>query len=277
MDLASLQEELKGAKERCADIKLGKAKKEAETFPFPVWLLHAVQRPPAAKAFDLLELPVKLTIQCLDPLETLVEVPAEEIPEQLREKIVASVTKTWAKYRGKEKAPWGIKKTLDSVEAKFVELLTLDAECLQAYEGCDENDVSMRRFALVAPAPPQEEQDEEGSDEDDDDDEGLDEDELARIALLLEEAEAGMSGKNKLTPEEVEEKRREAEEMGGKQKMLSKKEREELNKSRKERAGHRMAKTGQKAHKYEGDGAASKEERKKRNEANVKKRFGIGS
>mmetsp|Transcript_2268 Transcript_2268/g.4742 ORF Transcript_2268/g.4742 Transcript_2268/m.4742 type:complete len:278 (-) Transcript_2268:127-960(-) len=274
-DLAGLQEELKAAKERCEDIKLGKAKKEAETFPFPVWLLHTVQRPPAAKAFDVLELPVKLYIDGLENGQVRVEVPSEEIPEQLREKIVAAVAKTWDKYRGREKAPWGIKKTLEWVEAKYVDLLTLDPACVQAYEGCDENDVSMRRYAIGAPPPEPEEADEESEEEDDDEAEEEREAELAKIAALLAEVEAGTSGKNKLSPEEIERKRQEAEEMGTKVKMLSKKEREELNKSRKERAGHRQAKTGQKNHKFEGDGAASKEERKKRNEANVKKRFGI--
>merc|ERR1712107_385452 len=89
------------------------------------------------------------------------------------------------------------------------------------------------------------------------------------------DAEAGESGKKKLSPEEIERKRREAEEMGTKANMMSKAERAELNKSRKEKAGTRLAKTGQKSKKFEGEGATSKEEKKKKAEQNVKKRVGI--
>merc|ERR1719379_3066037 len=95
-----------------------------------------------------------------------------------------------------------------------------------------------------------------------------------RIAALLAESEAQDSGgRKKLSPEEIEERRRAAEEMGEKAKMLSKAERAELNKTRKEKAGHRQAKTGQANRKFDGEGATSKEDKKKKQEANVKKRF----
>merc|ERR1711937_228162 len=97
-----------------------------------------------------------------------------------------------------------------------------------------------------------------------------------RIAALMAEAQAeDASGKKRLTPEEIERKKAEAAEMGEKAKLLSKSERAELNKTRKEKAGHRMAKTGQAHRKFDGEGSTSKEDKKNKNDANVKKRFGI--
>jgi len=63
--------------------------------------------------------------------------------------------------------------------------------------------------------------------------------------------------------------------MGDKAKQLSKAERAEQNKSRKEKSGQRQAKTGQAHKKFDGDGATSKEDKKKKNNANVAKRFGL--
>merc|ERR1712032_1234880 len=97
-----------------------------------------------------------------------------------------------------------------------------------------------------------------------------------RIDELLAATEAtGVGGSKKLSQEEIDRKKKEAEEMGERAKTLSKTERAELNKSRKEKAGHRMAKTGPSGRKFEGDGAVSKEDRKKRQAANVAKRFGV--
>merc|ERR1712226_814190 len=108
-DLAALQNELKAAKEKWADIKLGKAKKESETFPYPVWLSVAVQQPPSAAAFDVLEIPVKLLIDGLEAGQIRVEVVSEEIPPQFQTQISETILKTWAKA-GKKDTPWGIVK-----------------------------------------------------------------------------------------------------------------------------------------------------------------------
>mmetsp|Transcript_78638 Transcript_78638/g.138661 ORF Transcript_78638/g.138661 Transcript_78638/m.138661 type:complete len:288 (-) Transcript_78638:36-899(-) len=286
MDLASLQNELKGVKEKWEDTKLGKAKKEAETFPFPVWVMLPVQQPPNAKALDVYELPVKLLIDGLEAGKIRVEVPSTEIPAQLQEKISEAVLTTWKKqlkkkppsggYSEAAAGPWGIAATFEYAEANFAKLLMLDPECLHPYEGVGENDCSMRRYAVGPPAAPApEEESEEESDEDEEDDEEEQRAIQARIAELLLEVEGDSSGKKKLSPEEVERRKKEAEEMGEKSKMLSKKERDELNKSRKEKSGSRLAKTGQKCRKFEGDGAVSKDEKKKKNDANVKKRFGL--
>ena len=69
--------------------------------------------------------------------------PSAELPPQLQSKISLAVLENWKKQR--KKAPWGIKATFDFVSANFGKLLMLDPECVHSYEGCDENDCSMRR------------------------------------------------------------------------------------------------------------------------------------
>eukprot|EP00435_Cladocopium_sp_Y103_P073593 s449_g44.t1 len=155
-DLASLQSDLKAAKEKWEELKLGKAKKEAATFPFPV--------------------------------------PSSELPPQLQSKSLGQhhlgrlvdaqkVLSTWKKHLKKKAAPWGIAPTFEWVATNFAKLLMLDAECsilllvgflkaLQSLreEGCDENDCSMRRYAIGPPAaaPEEETESEEDSDEEED-------------------------------------------------------------------------------------------------------------
>mmetsp|Transcript_152010 Transcript_152010/g.264908 ORF Transcript_152010/g.264908 Transcript_152010/m.264908 type:complete len:275 (-) Transcript_152010:77-901(-) len=271
-DLAALQNELKAAKEKWPDMKLGKAKKEAENFPYPVWCLMAVQQPPSAKAFDVLEIHLKFVIAGLEKGQTSIEVPSPEIPAVLQQKIAENVLEQWNKNIGKKAAPWGIIKTFDWAETNFSKLLQLLPECVGSYEGCDDSGATMRRFAISAPAAPVEEASEEEEEDEEDDAEAAAEFAARVQALLNSVDEVDSSGKKKLTPEEIEKRKREAAEMGEKAVMLSKKEREELNKSKQ---GKRQAKTGQAHRKFEGEGSVSKEDKKKKNDANVKKRFGL--
>lgn len=272
-DLQGLQTELKGAKEKWEDyLKLGKAKKESETFPFPVWVSLAVQQPPQAKAFDVYEIPVKLLVDGVEKGQKRVEISTPEIPPQLQVQIAAEVLKAWNGFSGK-KSPWGIAATFEWVEKQYVKLLTLDNACLHPYEGTDENDCSIKRYAIGPPPEPVEEESEE---EEEEDEEEAAQAELAfRIQQLLLECDGGNQNKKKLSEEEIEAKKAEAAEMGEKGRTLSKKEKEELNKSRKERSGHRMAKTGQAHRKFDGEGATSKEDKKKKNSQNVAKRLGL--
>lgn len=272
-DLAALQTELKAAKEKWSDIKLGKGKKESETFPYPIWLSQAVQQPPSAAAFDVNEIPVKLLVDGLEDGQRRVECISTEIPPKLRPQIEAEVLKIWNKA-GKKDSPWGIVKTLDWVETNFSKMLMLDPECVGAYEGCDEMGATMRRYAIGQPAEPVEEES-ESEDGSEDDEAAAQAAYAAKLAELLSMAEAEDSSKKKLSPEEIERRKEEAAEMGEKAKMLSKKERDELNKSRKEKSGHRTAKTGAASKKFEGEGSTTKEEKKKKNDANVKKRYGL--
>lgn len=273
-DLAALQTELKAAKEKWPDCKLGKGKKESETFPYPVWLSQAVQQPESAAAYDVTEIPVKLFVDGVEAGQTRVEIPsAGEIPACLQKQIADEVLKIWKKNCGKKAAPWGIIKTLDWVETNFAKLLTLDPACVGRYEGVDANGGTMFRFAIGAPAAPVEEESEEESEMDSEEEEA----EMQRriAALLAEDVDDGAGKSRKLTPEEIEKRKKEALEMGEKAKMLSKAERAELNKTRKEKAGKRQAKTGAANKKFDGEGSTTKEEKKKKADANVKKRFGI--
>merc|ERR1712228_130240 len=164
----------------------------------------------------------------------------------------------------KKAAPWGIIAAIDWVEANFSKLLLLDPACFSMYDGCDENGASMRRYAIGAPVAAAEEDSEEEVDSEEE--ERYAQEELQRrIAELLASTEDGGNDKKKLSEAEIERRKQEAMEMGEKAKTLSKKEREELNKTRKEKAGHRMAKTGASHRKFEGEGATSKEDKKKKN------------
>jgi len=274
-DLAALQVELKAAKEKWSDAKLGKGKKESETFPYPVWLMNPVQQPASASAFDVMEIPIKLVIGGLEPGQTSVEVPSAEIPPQLQEKISEEVLKVWKKNIGKKAAPWGIIKTLDWVETNFSKMLLLDSACVGAYEGVDDMGATMRRYAIGPPAAAVESEEEEELDSDEE--EALAQEEMQRrIAELMAEAEAAdAGGKKRLSPEEIEARKKEAGEMGEKAKCLTKEEKAAMNKTRKEKSGTRQAKTGQANKKFDGEGSCSKEEKKKRQDANIKKRFGL--
>lgn len=274
-DLAALQTELKAAKEKWADMKLGKAKKEAETFPYPVWLLLAVQQPSTASAYDVLEIPVKLLVQGLEPGQIAVEVPSAEIPKQLQEQISEEVVKIWKKNSGKKAAPWGIVKTLDWVETNFVKLLSLDPACIGRYEGVDDNGGTMFRYAIGEPAKaPVEGEDEESEADSEEEAEYAAELMRQRIAAIMAEPDDDAGGKKKLTPEEIERRKAAAEEMGAKTVVLSKEERAKLNMTRKEKSGTRTAKTGAANKKFDGEGATSKEDKKKKQAANLKKKIG---
>lgn len=271
-DLAALQTELKAAKEKWEDLKLGKAKKESETFPYPVWCSQAVQQPPVAKAYDVLEIPVKLVIESLEPGKIHVEVKSEELPPQLQEKIADAVLTAWKKHSGKKAAPWGIVKTFEWVEANYAKMLSLDPACIGRYEGCDENGGTCWRYAIGPPAAEVEEEEEES---DSDADEAYAQQVMQdRINALLAECGPDSGGKKKLSEEEIERRKAEAAEMGEKAKVLSKEERAALNKTRKEKSGKRTAKTGAANKKFDGEGSTSKEDKKAKQAISLKKRIG---
>lgn len=274
--MAALQTELKAAKEKWEEVKLGKAKKESETFPYPVWVSRATPQPPAAKAYDVLEIPVKLVIDSLEEGAVHVECSSPEIPDVLQVKISAAIQEQWKKKIGKKAAPWGIVPTMEWVEANFAKLLCLEPECIGRYEGCDENGATSWRYAIAPPREPVESESEEEVDSEEEE-RYAQEQIQQRIAQLLAEVEGGGggSGSKKLSPEEIEARKAEAAEMGEKAQQLTKAERAEMNKTRKEKAGKRQAKTGAKSSKFQGEGSVSKDEKKKKQEANVKKRFGI--
>lgn len=167
-------------------------------------------------------------------------------------RIAELVLEQWNALRKDSATPWGITPTLAWVQQNYNKLLMSVQECLHPYEGCDENDASMRRYAVGPPAVPPESEDEE-----EDSDAEID---LDAIAALLIEQEQERCRKKGMTEEEIEARKKELEEEGGaKVAKLSKKEMAALNPSRKEKSGHRTAKTGQKRTKHE----MTEEEKKK--------------
>lgn len=254
--MESLQAELKTCKDKWGkEVELSKADKGAPGFPFPVCITRYVPQPESAAAWDCEELPVRLVILSADPAEKRVSVEVPPIfPGELSGEIEKAVEKEWKRVLGKKKESevWALYKTLEWVEAKFGELLRLVPAYVDSYVGCDALGASMRRYTLVGPAA-----------EEDSEEEEIDEEEQERRVqeyLAREEARLEKEIEDKVRSDE--EKRTMAEqgifELGERARQLSKKEREELNKSAKEKSGNRWRKTGSKSHKpvrEEGDKA----------------------
>mmetsp|Transcript_41763 Transcript_41763/g.87173 ORF Transcript_41763/g.87173 Transcript_41763/m.87173 type:complete len:264 (-) Transcript_41763:7-798(-) len=263
--MQELQAELKASKERWAkEIELSKAEKGAPDYPFPVAITRYTPQPESAAAWDIDELPIRLVVHSADVAARKVSVEVPPIfPGDLPMEIEKAVEAEWKKQLGKKKKEeglvWMVEKTLEWVEEKFGDLLKLVPSYVDSYIGCDAMGASMRRYVHSGPAPP---------DEDDDEEETLDEEEQERrVQAYLEREQARIEAEVSEKVATAEEKRKMAEkgiyEDGEKTRQLSKKEKDELNKSRKERSGHRWRKTGSKAHKPVVEEGAKKDAKKK--------------
>lgn len=246
--MEGMQAELKGAKTRWGpEIELSKADKGTPGYPFPVSLTRYVPKPESAACWDVEELPLRLCFHSADREETPVSAEVAPLfPSELIDEIEKAVEKEW-KRKLKKKADdsrWFVEYILEWVETKYGDLLRLVPSQVESYIGCDDTGASMRRYVVVEPA-------EEG---DDDDEDIIDPEEQARrVAEYVareekrlqdeyeaQEAEAALKKKMALDGIEVD---------GPKTRQLSKKEREELNPSRKDKSGHRWRKTASKSHK----------------------------
>jgi len=262
--MQELQAELKSAKERWAkEVELSKAEKGAPGYPFPVACTRYVPRPESAAAWDCEELPVRFVVRSAEPGPEAVSVEVPPFfPGELPAEMEKAVEKEWRKQLGKKKGKgelWMVEKTLEWVESHFVDLLRLVPAYVDTYIGCDDLGASMRRYTLVGPAAPEDEDEEEEVDE---------EEQERRLQEFLAREQARIEAEIEEKFKSDEEKRRAAEagmfEDGQKVRQLSKKELAELNKSRKERSGHRWRKTGPKAHKpVKDEDDKSKKDKKK--------------
>eukprot|EP00408_Alexandrium_pacificum_P001745 CAMPEP_0171223186 /NCGR_PEP_ID=MMETSP0790-20130122/35648_1 /TAXON_ID=2925 /ORGANISM="Alexandrium catenella, Strain OF101" /LENGTH=263 /DNA_ID=CAMNT_0011689153 /DNA_START=80 /DNA_END=871 /DNA_ORIENTATION=+ len=248
--MQELQTELKAAKDKWAkEVELSKAEKGAPGYPFPVAITRYVPTPEAAAAWDCEELPVRLVIKSAEigPEVVSVEVPPI-FPGELSPEIEKAVAKEWKKQIGSKKKAkgevWMVNKILEWVEAHFVDLLRIVPSYVDSYIGCDDMGASMRRYTLVGPAAEEEEEEEEEEDE---------EEQERRLKEYLEREQARIEAEfdEKYKTDEGRRKMAEAgmAEDGEKARQLSKAEKAELNKSRKEKSGHRWRKTGSKANK----------------------------
>eukprot|EP00927_Polykrikos_kofoidii_P056683 TRINITY_DN50768_c0_g1_i1.p1 TRINITY_DN50768_c0_g1~~TRINITY_DN50768_c0_g1_i1.p1 ORF type:complete len:296 (+),score=99.42 TRINITY_DN50768_c0_g1_i1:101-889(+) len=262
--MQELQAELKLVKERWTkEIELSKAEKGASTYPFPVTVTRYTPQPESANMWDFDELPVRLVIRDADvaALAVSVEIPPI-LPGELPKTIEKAVCDQWKKLLSKKKGKdeiWMIANILSWVEEKFGDLLRLVPSYVDSYIGCDDMGASMRRYTLIGPAVEEEEDEEEAED---------DEDEEERVREYIERERARIEAEIEEKYQEDEEKRRLAKEGifvdGEKAKILSKAEKAELNKTRKERSGVRWRKTGAKAHKPEKSEEDKKKEAKKK-------------
>lgn len=260
--MQELQAELKASKERWSkEIELSKAEKGAAGYPFPVAITRYTPQPETALAWDCEELPIRLVVHSADAAERKVSVEVPPIfPGELSRVMEEKVQAEWKKMLAKKTKDqmWMIEKTLEWVESNFSQLLSLVPAYVDNYVGCDAQGASMRRYVLVGPAAEEDEEEDEEPDEDE---------EEARIQAYLEREQARIEAEIEDRVKRDEEAKRLAQqgifELGEKVKQMSKKEQAELNKSRKERSGHRWRKTASKASKPTVDEADKSKGKKK--------------
>lgn len=225
---------------------MSKAEKGSPGFPFPVCCTRYTAQPEHANMWDCEELPVRLVIRSADAAACPVEVEVPPFfPGELSQEIEKAVEAEWKKQLSKKKKAktWMVEGILDWIEAKFGDLLRLVPAYVDHYVGCDDMGASMRRYTLVGPAP-----------EEDEEEEDVDEEEQERrVQEYLEREAARVEAELEAKFEADVERRKLAEqglhEDGERARQMSKAEKAELNKSRKERSGHRWRKAGSKAHK----------------------------
>lgn len=248
--MEELQADLKRCKEKWGkEVELSKAEKGAPGFPFPVCCTRYIAQPESAMMWDVEELPIRLVVSSGDPAEMKVSVEVPPIfPGELGKEIEKHVEKEWKKQLCKKRPKedtWLIGKILEYVETKFGDLLRLVPAYVDSYVGCDALGASMRRYTLVGPAAEESEEEEEEEVDEEEQQRRLEEymaRESARIDAEIEEQAAAAAEKRDQAAKGIYED-------GEKAKQLSKAEKAELNKSRKEKSGHRWRKTGSKASK----------------------------
>jgi len=245
-----LKQELMAIKERWGkEIKMATPEKGAPGFPYPASVQRKVPCPPSAACWDIEQLVIKLSVLGADkddlPMKVIAPNPA--LPKQLRQKIAGSVQSHWQELVMEDDSCWQMMSTLEWVEANYMQLLGCIPELVERYD----TGFSELRFTI------REAQDESSSEE-----EEVDPEELARQERLREER---LEKKYQKTLEKIAQKEKEDAEArkaaeDGLDSSLEWKEamREaaELKKAKEDMKGRRQAKTGQKAHKYDGEGSA---------------------
>ena len=278
----ALEEEVVAVKQRwSAEVKLAKAAKDSPTYPLPIAVARTIQRPEAASLYDVDELTVKLWVDSLEasePAPVRVEVSGP-LPEALQRRVATAVDERW---RGELRARGSgrgflLEKVLAWVEGAYADLITLEASFVEAYEACDEEGRTIRRYAIAEPPPPAEEpidvgdEDEDEDDDDDDDDDDEEEDIDARVAKMKLDADADRQMRIKLKAEAEaerqwrEERRKEAESLGedyNGPKPVSKKEQKKLMEEKRQTQGKRLRKQGAKSDKFDAEAPGKKKNNK---------------
>jgi len=258
--MKELQVELKGAKEKwLKEIELSKAEKGAPNYPFPVAITRYTPQPESAAMWDCEELPVRFVVHDaeIEKAHVSVEVPPI-FPGELSVLMQKRIQEEWIKLLKKKKKPagevWMIDSAFTFVETEFGKLLRLNPEYVDTYEGCDAMGATQRRYTLVGPAAEE--------DEDEEEDEVDEEEQEKRVQEYIAREQARLEADIEAKYANDEERKTQAlsgiNVDGEKAKQLSKKEKAEMNLSRKEKSGHRWRKTGSKSHKpVKEEGAAA--------------------
>ena len=257
----ALQAEVVAVKQRWSDeVKLIKADKGTPKFPLPLAVVRAITRPEAAYAYDVEAITVRLWVESLevaagDAAPVRVEVSGV-FPDELQRAMSAHVEQRWRgelAARGAGKG-WLLEKVLAWAEGAYAELLELVPELVEQYDGCDDNGMTIRRYAIAEPPPPKEEASEEEASEEEVSEEESSDDDPARLAERISlEREQRIKEKAEAEADRLwrEERRREAEALGddAPPRVIGKKEQARLQQEKKEAKGARMRKTGSKANK----------------------------
>ena len=205
-----------------------------------------------------------------------VEAPNAALPPMLTRRIAAEVEGHWkAGLRAGD--GWQLADTLAWCEANFTKLLSLDSRLVECYAAGSE-----RRFAIIsaeAAAAVAESEAEKAREETDEeraaryareDAERAEQRAYAEKLDAKREADAAAAAELKFR---AGQRTRDLIESG----KIEKREVQEkvVKLTRREKKGHRMAKTGARAHKAEGEGHSTKEEKKRRQKKNRDKRLGL--
>jgi len=279
-DKKALQAEVVAVKQRWSDeVKLLKAAKDAPNYPMPLAVARTIPRPDIAYPYDVDELTIRLWIDAFGegadggPMVRVEAVAA--VPDALTRRMAEHIDARWRVElgaRGSGKG-WLLEKVLAWAEGAFIELVTLEPTFLDSYEGCNDEGMTIRRYAIIEPPPPPDPNDDDDDDDEDDDDDDDDEDDLAEAVkgMSVEDAEAEKLQRIKMKALEEadrrwrEERRAEAERLGddyGGPKPVSKKEQQKLLEEKRDKAGARLRKAGAKHNKFDAEAAGKKANKK---------------
>ncbi|KAJ3058823.1 hypothetical protein HDU98_005126, partial [Podochytrium sp. JEL0797] len=243
-------------KQECTQLKAAeipfKLSPASPTNPFPLVLNIRVPQPADCHMFDIYEIVFRLTIDSFDTFDAKISVdgPANGIDPQLALRIEKNI----AQYFDTHTGGWRLNGMVQFVSKAYGKLLRLVPGTLDMYMGDDAEGRSMRRYGPAFIKAKEVEQTQEEKD-----------------AAAEAEAEAAAEYWRKRREEEhlalLEKERKAAEErriealndpsMNEKPRQLSKKELDEIHKSKQ---GVRMSKTGPNKKKFDPEAAAARKE-----------------
>lgn len=151
----ALQTEIVAVKTRWGDeVKLTKAKQDSPTYPLPIGVLRVVEKPQEAYLYDVEDIKVRLWIDELDQSKQPIRVDVTAgVPDALLKMMSAHIEARWkAELNGRGAGTgWLIEKILAWCQAAYIELITLEPRFVEMYQGCDENGMTIRRYAISEP------------------------------------------------------------------------------------------------------------------------------